>query len=315
VIIGILVGLLLPAVQSAREAARQTQCRSNLKQLSLAMLQHHEKHGHFPTGGWGWGWVGDPDRGYSKAQPGGWLYNVLPYIEQESLRQLGAGADAADKLAAAKEVISTPLALINCPTRRQAVAYPVSPGRCNPRNSDTPSECARSDYAACAGNSRPHGSSIHAGPNSLDEGDDPNYMSPTPPDPPTWPTVYETANGICFLRSEIRMAHIRDGSSQTYMIGEKYIDPDHWFTGTSSADDQGWSVGYDIDTIRFAATFFPPARDREGWYLTRNFGSSHATALNFAFCDGSVRPVSYSIDPLVHEYLGMRNSGEVVVVP
>jgi prepilin-type N-terminal cleavage/methylation domain-containing protein len=57
-IIGILIGLLLPAVQAARESARMTRCANNLRQLGLACVQHLEAHGHFPTGGWGHGWVG-----------------------------------------------------------------------------------------------------------------------------------------------------------------------------------------------------------------------------------------------------------------
>src|SRR3977135_3561541 len=63
-IIGILVALLLPAIQAAREGARRAQCKSNLKQLALGCLNHHDTQKHFPTGGWGYQWVGDPDRGF-----------------------------------------------------------------------------------------------------------------------------------------------------------------------------------------------------------------------------------------------------------
>ena len=90
-IIGILIALLLPAVQAAREAARIAQCQNNIKQLALGCLDHESATKRFPTGGWGFAWTGDPDRGTDWRQPGGWIYNVLPYIEQQALHDLGSG--------------------------------------------------------------------------------------------------------------------------------------------------------------------------------------------------------------------------------
>ena len=108
-IIGILISLLLPAVQSAREAARRTQCPNNLKQMGLAILNHHQAHDYFPTTGWGANWVGDPDRGFTERQPGGWIYNTLPFIEQQTLRDIGSGEAFEQKKVSLMTLIGTPL--------------------------------------------------------------------------------------------------------------------------------------------------------------------------------------------------------------
>ncbi len=90
-IIGVLMALLLPAVQYAREAARRTQCKNNLKQLSHAIMLHESSYQFLPSDGWGYRWIGEPDRGTGVNQPGGWIYQILPYIERNDLRQMGSG--------------------------------------------------------------------------------------------------------------------------------------------------------------------------------------------------------------------------------
>ena len=139
-IIGILIALLLPAVQAAREAARQLRCKNNLKQIALGCLHHEQMNRFLPTGGWGAGWIGDPRLGFDGRQPGGWQFNILPYIEQQALHDLGLGGNL-DSIA---QTIGTPLAAFYCPTRRKAVAYPniyTSGGFVNlpPANTPAPS--------------------------------------------------------------------------------------------------------------------------------------------------------------------------------
>ena len=123
-IIGILIALLLPAVQAAREAARRAQCSNNLKQISLGCLNHESAYGFFPTNGWGPLWVGDPNRGAGYSQPGGFVFCVLPYVEQAAVYQLGMGITSNAALVAANtQRLPTPVATFNCPSRRAAKAY------------------------------------------------------------------------------------------------------------------------------------------------------------------------------------------------
>ena len=108
-IIGMLVGLLLPAVQQAREAARNLQCKNNMRQLGLAALNHETTSGHFPTGGWGYDWVGNPEYGFSSTQPGGPFFNLLPYLEQTALYNY------TDQEGATR-MIQTPIGTFYCPS-------------------------------------------------------------------------------------------------------------------------------------------------------------------------------------------------------
>jgi len=304
-IIGILIALLLPAVQSAREAARRLQCSNNLKQIGLAMLNHQAARGHYPTGGWGSQWVGDPDRGFGKRQPGGWVYNILPYLEQEALHQLGVGKDPAPKATDAAIVTGTPLAVMNCPSRRRPIPYPIGgvsgepPGH-NAYNADDVSMVAKCDYAANSGHNMCH----PRGPSSLEHGDT-TYG---------WPcdSVPSADRGICHIRSEVTVASVRDGTSNTYMVGEKYLNPDLYTTGQGSGNNQSMYQGQDPDVVRYPRTDQLPKQDRPGNSSYYCFGSAHAGGCNFALCDGSVRPISYSIDKDIHYRLGNRRDGQPI---
>src|SRR5262245_30975446 len=124
-IVGILIALLLPAVQAAREAARRAQCKNNLKEMGLAAQNHHSLQKFFPSGGWGWNWVGDPDRGFGMNQPGGWTYSVLPFLEEAAIRSIGKGMIPAAKKAALARMQTQPAPTYVCPSRRGATVGPI----------------------------------------------------------------------------------------------------------------------------------------------------------------------------------------------
>ena len=301
-IIGILVSLLLPAVQSAREAARTAQCQNHLKQLGLGSIQHHTQYGYYPSGGWGWYWVGEPERGSGKSQPGGWTFNMLAFVEQGNLRDMGLEApDAATRTALIIERAQTPVAIFNCPTRRRPIAYPDSHSA-NYRTASSTSmsipKSGRTDYAINCGSQASN--ERHSGPANLAAGDNPSY----------WPANPVSVDGISFERSEINSAHVRDGASNTYLIGEKYLDPNQYTTGTAAADNENLYVGYDNDNFRNTHLNHAPRRDTPGFNSSQLMGSAHSGGFQVVMCDGSVHMVNFSIDPEVHRRFGSRNDGQ-----
>lgn len=298
-IIGILVALLLPAVQQAREAARRIQCANNLKQLSLGALLHEDAYGYLPTGGWGWNWVGEPDRGAGERQPGGWAYCILPYIEQQALHDMGKGQPDATRKAQGAEMAATPVGTFHCPTRRPTRMRPYV--HTTPfKNIDKPRGAGRTDYAANAGDGG-------TGTDGLDEPGGPgsyadavNFKEKT------------NSSGIIAVKSQYTIGDIKDGTTNTYLIGERYLCPDNYETGTDSADDQHMYIGFDRDIVRWANNTILPLQDRKGYTGYQMFGSAHTTTWQVSYCDGSVRGLSYSIDGEVHRRLGNRRDGLVV---
>ncbi len=304
-IVGILLALLLPAVQAAREAARRVQCSNSLKQMAQACLQHEQSQGYFPTGGWGWGWAGDPDRGFSHRQPGGWHFNILPYIDQAALHDLGCNANEQGVIA----TLQTPVPTFICPTYRDVTTYPyVHSGTfVNTPSYLAPAQIARSDYAANSGD-QGYGALVVYGPSSESAADAQT--------PAQWNSMSQAGTsseptGPIYVISEIKVANIVDGTSCTYLVGERYQNPDGLGTGLFFADDQGWDIGYDYDVCRWTDPGTPPAQNTSGLGggMDVNFGSAHSEAFNMAFCDGSVHAISYSIDPEIHRRLGNRKDG------
>ncbi len=300
-IIGILMALVIPAVQSSRESGRRTACANNLKQIGLGSLSHLKSQNHFPASGWGYKWVGDPDRGFGVSQPGGWVYNILPYIEETTLHDLGRGQADAAKKQAAYQVTRTPLAVMHCVSRRPVQLYPHNPDTLTsnvPHNSLVSPDVAKADYAVNYGNI---------------------FVAETPgPNAVTTVKTYanyvdsQKVNGISAAYSEIRDAHVRDGLSKTYLVGEKYVPSDTVDDYQGGGDAQSMYTGYNDDIGRWAHIVPYDARTTAtGPQQSKNlFGSQHTGICQFVFCDGTVRPILVEIDLTVHMALASRAGGE-----
>ncbi len=122
--------------------------------------------------------------------------------------------------------------------------------------------------------------------------------------------------GVSFQRSEIGFKHIEDGSSNTYLCGEKYLDPAGYDNGKDTGDNETWCTGHNNDNFR--TTYLPPSRDgidpSDGTPENGEmFGSAHATTWQAAYCDGHVVSVSFDIDPTVHKNRGNRKDGNTDV--
>lgn len=332
-ILSMLIAILLPAVQAAREAARHTQCRNNLKQLALAALNHHDGQGHFPTGGWGWYWLGDPDRGFGMDQPGGWMYNLLPYCEQRVLYELPSDGDpyvlTRDQRVGAASVVETPLTFLNCPSRRANKPYPLAAhegGTLGFYNSNTPAVAGRGDYAINSGHvyNEWHNDALGRGPKSYADADAWTANR-------TWggeqtrflqlPDGEETMTGVSFERSKVAIRQVADGLSNTYLVGERYIPIADYESGLNPADNETWCTGFNNDNYRSTgwligvnyvpATPLPDSKLVVGEITAGRFGSAHPESWSSSFCDGSVRCLSYAIDWRVHRDLGNRGDGNV----
>jgi prepilin-type N-terminal cleavage/methylation domain-containing protein/prepilin-type processing-associated H-X9-DG protein len=317
-IIGILIAVLLPAIQSAREAARRTQCKNNLKQLALAVKNFESAFKHMPSGGWGFTWGPDPDHGFGIGQPGSALYSLLPFHEERSLHELGKGGTYAQKLAANKVRMETPLTIWVCPTRRTPTKYPnfssISFVK-TPNGSATLTHIVKNDYAFNAGTvlgGFGGGPAPASPPNIWANGENPR-------DPGFILNGHTFSTGIMLSHYTYRQKQITDGTSYVYLVGEKSIDPKGYFNPYEGVgglgDDQGACVSDERDVVRYSNQTYFPGRDMANEnddIISWRFGGPHAGGFNMAFCDGSVHTLPFTIDKTVSMNLANRRDGKVI---
>jgi prepilin-type N-terminal cleavage/methylation domain-containing protein len=333
-IIGILVALLLPAVQAAREAARRAECQNHLKQIGIGFLNHESTQKILPGAGWSPWYIGDPLFGAGRKQPGGWMYQILPYIEEQALYDLTNDGQKAlitvQQKKAAVTLQETPVAAFNCPSRRPAKTHAFVVGAAwVPINSGPISVVARGDYAANAGDTDTKTSTWQTkGQNTPDDLTDdeylatgdakigkwvfPDYSTGEPANGVPWPEL-KMQSGVSFLGAEIKLKHISDGTTKTYMVGEKSLNPDLYDTlepVLNGGDNHSYFQGFDWDVNRWAD--FPPLRDTPGLDSYTQFGSVHPGGWYAVMCDGSVRSISYDVDKFVHRHMANRGDGQTI---
>ena len=295
-IIGILIGMLLPAVQAVREAARRIQCANHTKQLTLAFLNYESAFKEFPAG------FTHPDNTM-------WSAFILPQIEQGNLFDTlsigGPWSEAAGATESNMDALSARIPLFQCPSANvDAVQFDSLINR----------NRAPSCYLAVASGliDRESGAFPFVGLDRFD--------------------IYPESDGIFYLNSETRVAEISDGLSTTAILGETLPDQeifgtdfsgnwqkvDHWFIGsgeilsypelaTYMSNETSECLGSTACPINSLKIEDSPIDHKE-----LSFGSNHPQGINMAFADGHVQFLRQTIDPMIYSALGSRNNREVV---
>ena len=280
-IIAMLVTLLLPAVQAAREAARNVHCKNTLRQMSLANLQFESTHQAFTGDGWGWRWVGDPDRGPLAEQPGSWLYRILPHTEASEIWGIAKDGDAETitprQLEGTARAIGTHLPWFNCPSRKDERLTPLGTSDWPYRNSAKTERAATISYGANWGDEV---ITFTGGPSTL-QASKPAYVKGT---------------GVVFWHSKLRIAQIIDGTSKTMFLTEYRwsFDP-----ANPAGGENYYGIGTPLAGGYLTTALHRPGRDGvlEGELAVSELGqmgSAHPSGFNVAVCDGSVRLMDYN---------------------
>jgi prepilin-type N-terminal cleavage/methylation domain-containing protein/prepilin-type processing-associated H-X9-DG protein len=330
-IIGVLAGLLMPAVQQVRESARRTECINNLRQIGLACHSFESARKKFPTAGGSaddfWGGSFGNLNGYESA---GWMFQILKFIEQDNLekQRTALGWDGGEN-----PLIETPVSIYNCPSRGSRFgswygAFPVALG----------------DYAGFMGseNDLDPASPLAPWGFQFNEG-----LPPLPCEADfVWTGIIgreahtQYVSGVANVTKfrRIGFKDITDGASNTAMIMEKAVSVEHWSIDASAYDwweMKGYYSGADWPTMRVVTpeggTTISPGTNIEigllsdsddrpsdytynsaGRPFEKGFGSPHPGGVNAVFGDGSTRSISDSVDLFLLNRLGKRSDGNVI---
>jgi prepilin-type N-terminal cleavage/methylation domain-containing protein/prepilin-type processing-associated H-X9-DG protein len=303
-IIGILVALLLPAIQAARESARRTHCQNNLRQLGLAVHNHHDTRQHFPSAG-NKGTISRAGGNATGAngvpfQQAGTFFQILPYFEQM------VGYSAEDRT-----IQGLIVSQYFCPTRRAPMTRPDPDGM----------PIGLNDYATPIWKDSTAGKGLGGndagcwniwGDNAGDDTNHPFYRN----------TVFVRGGKRETAFPPGRLPQLTDGTSNVLMISEKFIDPASYFPVKMDEEpvhptwgvplsftDMGYYTGFFWSTAR--CSMYGPIPDQPldklAYWLM--FGSAHADGVNAVFADGSVRHVGYSISNMVFQILCRKDDG------
>ena len=285
-IIGILMGLLLPTLSAVRETARRTQCANNLHQIGLGIQMMTDRFGHYPHAGWGPSCLGQPDLGFGLKQRGGFLYSILPFVDQQPLHDMPTSSRAR------LEMCRTPISYYNCPTRRPCQNFP----------SDTPIET----YEGVDGNdNREILNGSFRGDYAMNSGTDEGKFAD------------ESFDGLYARGVLVQATEVTDGFANTLLTAEKYLDPNMYTNGGCWGDNEPAMSGDDHDQMRCAYSgslrYIPkqdiPGYGANGYYA---FGSAHTGSFNAVFCDTSTKRIRYGINYEVFSRIINRRDGKPV---
>ena len=280
-IIGILIGMLLPAVQQVREAARRTCCSNKIRQIAIGLHNYESSHKHLPPGWTAEVWPSTPGHG--------WMAFTLPFLEQSSLYdQIDFSQNVLDAPAETREQIWDGLF---CPssTNDSETFELIS---WDEEDTNFPINFARTHYVGSIGSS--------VSEELMEDGTSCPSL--------TLGTSKERIDGIFYANSNTRFADIHDGTTNTIIVGERssHVFDSTWFGVATNGAYSGWRV--------VGWTGEPPKNRMNStvhFHGFAQFNSMHPAVTMFSFCDGSTKGISDSIDHNVFTALGTIRGGEI----